>query len=314
MNKVRQIIEATWGHHPGFRYKSGNEYCMPCPKCGGDDRFWINDYGGVISGQCRNCPHKERATNVDPQLKERILQQHKEEKERQADLLAQFQESKMWERYNESMDDSQRNAWKREGISYQDQDRYSLGYIPGKKMWNPQTNKWAFVDVMTIPTWHYERQVKTMQYRLLGYPEGMDKYHNMKGFPTALFFAQPDQPLAGRIVLVEGAKKAIVVQRAMDKAKYEGHAIAFPSKNPSSELIRELSTADELVLALDPDAMERIGRQRSEADRIISMINGPKIKAANFPVKPDDLIVVYNRNADDLVRYLYLSRVVKLSK
>lgn len=314
MNEVRQIIETTWGHYPGFRHKSGDEYCMPCPLCGGDDRFFMNGYKGIISGHCRQCGHKEYADDPSPQTKERIVQRQQKEEDEFEDRLAQFQGSRMWEQYHDSMDDSQRNAWKREGISYQDQDRYQLGYIPDKRIWNPKTGKWAFVDVMTIPGWHYEKQVRTLQYRLLNFPEGLDKYHNMAGFPTSLFFADPTQPITERIVVVEGAKKAIVVQGAMNRAHYEGHCIAFPSKNPSKALIRELSAADELIMALDPDAMEPDKRGNSDVKRIVKEINGPKIKAANFPVKPDDLIVLYNQSADDLVRYLYLSRVIKLAK
>ncbi|RLC98963.1 MAG: hypothetical protein DRI46_10320 [Chloroflexi bacterium] len=310
----KMLAEATW---PGIRWKNSIEGERPCPSCGGDNRLFVR-IDNKVRATCRQChvtffPDKDQSSSLTEEERLEITEESRKRKElqamAQATREAEFDQFQPWKEYM-TMTGQQRSAWKSEGLSFELQDRYQLGYVEQREFWNDGIS--IRRDALTIPMHSYDSQINNIQFRMLNVPKGWGKYRSLKGFPMSLFFAIPSKPIGGRVVLVEGAKKAMLIQEALDSVGYYAGVIAIHSKMPSVNVMLQLDDADELIIALDPDAYvpDKNGNEPA-VSRIISAVS-TTIRAARFSCKPDDLIHKYGGTADDIVKTLQVARFVKM--
>jgi hypothetical protein len=135
-----------------------------------------------------------------------------------------------------------------------------------------------------------------------------DKYRQMAGVPAAMFLTEPDEPLIGGVLVVEGAKKGIVTYSHID-TKLNLTVVAIPSKTPSADMLEMLNKADPVYLALDPDAywptVSKDGRVTSpNINKIALKLNRERVIIVKLPCKPDDLFVEYGGDTADLTHFI----------
>jgi hypothetical protein len=244
------------------------------------------------------------AEAIEEATKER-LRLAKQERARLADKIKNLQTQSYWRGWHDAMNQQQRQLWYAEGIVDWAIDQYSLGYCEDYKAWHNGA-EWHS-PTMTIPHWGPGWELVNIQHRLLQPPETGDKYRQMKDFPSAMFLTEPDEPLTGPILMVEGAKKAIVCHLNIGHLGYT--IVAVPSKAPSQVILDQLDNADPIYMMLDPDAYlptKTKDGQRLEpaASRIAKRLGRERVKVVKVPVKPDDLFTVYHGSADDLHEFI----------
>lgn len=219
-----------------LKQKTHNEYSSGCPECGGTKRFIVWDKGNYW---CRECgfsgwlQEREKVWKPDPILREQhireIEKRRKEREQEQAKLLASWQDGfnagyiKGW---HDAMRQPQRDFWMAQGIFEENIDRYSLGYCPSKKVRVGESV--IEVPAYTIPiTDQTTGKWVNVQYRLVDPPKGVGKYRQEYEIPAAAFYA--NSHMDGDCIIVEGAKKAIVVSQLIcDSIQDDGAQIVMP--------------------------------------------------------------------------------------
>lgn len=312
--------------HLRFIHKTGrDEWASECPRCldsghyGRDlpDRFRMfpAEPGKSARGWCRSCHYFEWA-DVDSESgrpsKEAIEAATKErlrltelENQRIKEKVKAIADSNFWRKWHETMTPEQRRLWEREGIPSFFIDYYSLGFVAdhtycyGGSQWHS--------PALTIP--HYDQgwQLSNIQYRLLDPTSGAGKYRQTAGLPAAMFLTEPDEPLDRGILIVEGAKKAMVSYAYLGGKDFS--IVAVPSKNPTDEMIGRMSDCEPIYICLDPDAYvptkTRDGNILPPAvNRVVKQVGRERARLVKLPCKPDDLFTTYAGTADDMRNFI----------
>lgn len=293
-----------WGILP--KQTTRGEWHSGCPFCGeGRDRFVVFDDGGFW---CRVCGVKgwldddKKTWHPDPaKLAAAKARELELETMRQVDIakrISQLQTDVEREAYQLGRDDERRwiaeQYFKSEGISQHAIDFYGLGYIPDHpvKVSDAITMR---LPAYTIPirdpkTWNVINQ----QYRLVDPPAGIGKYRQEYNLPAASFYA--DDRVTGDAVVVEGAKKSIVVYEFGD-AKVQ--VIGLPGCSPAQRLVDDLKCFDRVWVWLDPGA-ER------QAARIAKQMKRARVITCAW--KPDDAITKGKLTRDELHSFFDVAR------
>jgi hypothetical protein len=311
-------LAAKWGNLPGLAYRGNDEWSGACPKCsdwghiGSDppDRFrlFAATPTGNARGWCRRCGHFEWVDEGDDYGSpspdaiaaaeaERTRLARMEIDRQQAKIKA-IEDAAYWKGWHDQMTDDQRRMWHQQGVIDFFVDYYSLGYTThhtyfhgGQECQSP---------AMTIPHYGDEWHLTNIQYRLTQPAPGAGKYRQTSKLPAAMFRTEPEQPLSGPVLMVEGAKKAIVCYTHLGSEPL-GTPLAIvgiPSKAPSTAMLDELRDADPVYIGLDPDAYD------GSAQRVGDKLGRERVRYVHFPAKPDDLIVEYKLDGDALKKYL----------
>jgi hypothetical protein len=297
-----QNVQATafrrWGVNPR---RTGSEWHSACPFCGeGHDRFTIFKNGGFF---CRVCGSKGWLNNDQTNWKPDpiTIQQAKEcteqlERERQ-DRIATWQRGyrdgqvRSW---HDAMSPEHREYWRSQGIPDWAIDDYQLGFCSAKKIMTEHGE--ITLPVYTIPVYQpTTHAIVNVQYRLLNPPPGIGKYRQEYGLPSASFYAA--EKVDGEAIIVEGAKKAIVV---FDTLERKVQVVGLPSNCPSVRLLRELESYRRLYLILDPHSHKQV-------ERIARLLHS-RVGVVTMPAKPDDAIVRHGLDKDGLHAYLKMAR------
>lgn len=300
LNELNQI-----GCNPAkFRETSlgSGEWHGPCPWCGGDDRFVIfaKDPFPHWRFWCRKChPHWDWIDNINTKLKvlsplDRVKLATENAKRMEVELQAKIEqaqavlkdlrESMVWIKYHDSMTEENREQWSQWGVPTYWQDYWSLGYDENHVIyyegqeWHTPTYA---IPVFEPVTWN----VLNVKHRLMRPPKANDRYRpERKGLPIEWFVAFTEEPIAGRTLLVEGEKKAMVSFITIDDPKLQ--VVGTPTCTPPDYLLDKLKDCEPIYICLDPDARgkmpdlaQRLGRERC---RIIEL-----------PEKIDDMIIKY---------------------
>jgi hypothetical protein len=297
---------------PDLQYRGSNEWSAACPKCGGGGnrydksdrlRLFAANNGHSARIWCRRCGHFEWADAhdnkpLDPvkikEAEELRRQMAQREERRLKAKIEELQRLAYWDGWHDAMQDSHRAMWRNEGIPDGLQDYFRLGYVGQKQFYNGERpfNSAA----MTIPIFDVGWQAVNVQYRIIQPPRNVGKYRFTAGLPAPLYLTDPDNEPGGPTLLVEGAKKAIVLYAHL------GHkftVVAVPSKMPGKQLIERLSNCDPVYVALDPDvytdgqSVSRIGAMLRERARFVRL-----------PDKPDDLLTKYGFSASMMMSYI----------
>lgn len=305
-------MREKWGSLPYLRYVGGGNWAAACPDCGDyghdpssglPDRFVIWGPGTGKSqtarGWCRRCGHLEFAdededynptpeeiAEVNAEREKWERQQRKKRKEKQQWL----QEADFWVRFHENMTDEQRLVWHKEGIHDWAIELHKLGYRPGRN---------GHDGALSIPYFAggWDRII-TLQYRLLCPEEDGGKYRFLKGAHAELFRPWPEDKIKGVVLILEGAKKALVTYEEAYDIKYLGEdvtMVALPSKVAPERLVRQLDDAEMLIWMLDPDAYEPAksnGRVIPPAiKRNIELAGSDRSRIVRTAAKIDDMII-----------------------
>lgn len=314
-----QFAELTARVHYVVR-RTQNEYSSSCPECGGTqhqdgsapDRFrmWIVSKHGVPLGWCRHCgyvwtPAKERKPTREEieawrQERIRIETERKESAERALSIL---QNEKLWEQFyaaNCQMSEQVFRSW---GISEKWVEYLQLGFKPDYYV-SSETGAY-YSPAATIPTWFVGGIVQNIKMRVLNPRNDNDRYRNYyKTGEQNLFVPLYDVPLQGAGVLVEGEKKAIVLEQALDDLNMR--VVGLQSKKPDPRLFESLLDLDPVYVWLDPDAFNVTDKSKESAVEYVTRLLGKeRTRIVRSPVKVDDGIISYDL---DPRKYLKMAR------
>lgn len=285
--------------------KSANEYSSSCPQClgtphnGGDpDRFVMFRVGrrGTPYGWCRKCgfrwyPNKGSKPSQDDieYWRKQQIEVEKARKEAAERALFLLQEDRMWEQFYEQNNTWSRGVFKERGIAESWIEYLKLGLIPDYVLKSGQEQYHS--PAFTIPTWNVGAIVRNIKLRVANPRVPRDRYRNFYSMAQSfLFIPLYDVPLYGAGVIVEGEYKAIVVEQHLDNVNYR--VVGLQSKTPSAELFGELKDLDPVYIALDPDASEKVDKQKESAVEYVTRIVGKeRARIVELPVKPDDGII-----------------------
>lgn len=316
----------------------GKEWHAECPVCGDSghigndrpDRFHMHSPNSVIDawhGACRKCgffaiaeendwePSKSYFTESEVRKMNLEIEARREyeriESERMRNKINWLRNQEFWKGFNEAMSEQQRQEWRGAGIPDPIQDRLQLGYVCDKKTYID--GKLVKLPALTIPYFDAGWEAINVQYRLLGDSCGTneDRYRFTSGLRAPTYLTDPDQMPSGKVVVVEGAKKAIVVyiKIALELGRSDYSVVAFPSKMPNDYQVSWLKDASIVYLGLDPDAHDAMhNSEESYVHRAAQMIGMDKTRIVSWPDKPDDLVNGGHANAQDLVNIIAQAR------
>lgn len=277
------------------RYKRAaeDEYHGPCPRCGGVDRFvihadrawphwfmWCRKCGwrgwpDQINAALSTITDEERARWTAEREAARAAEQARRRK-----ALDDYTASELWEAYAAKMAESNHEWWRKAGIADEWQAYWRLGYTPSAPVA-------SHGPAYTIPYFFRGKPVN-LQYRLE--TASADKYRWASLGYTSPFVAFDDLGFDGREVLVvEGAKKAMVTGSRLYEAGHDLQVAAVPSKSDFAGIDKLLSKAALVYVLLDPDGDR-------EAERLALTI-GDHARVATLDEKVDDRVLETSINA-----------------
>lgn len=298
--------------------KSNNEYCGTCPQCGGvphkngdwPDRFVmfrIGRYGKPL-GFCRKCgyrwtdiakmPSKEdveqwRAYQIE------VERSRMESARRSLELL---QNDRAWEQFYANNNEYSREMFRGWGIESYWVERLRLGLIPDYTVKSGE--EYYHSPALTIPTWGAGGIVQNIKLRVTNPRHDRDRYRNLYPMGQSfLFIPRYEEPMSGTGILVEGEKKAIVLEQFLDNPK--ARVIGLQTKTPAPELFEQLKDFHTLYIFLDPDASLREKQSRETAVEYVTRLVGKdRARIVDCPVKLDDGIM----QGVDPKKYLRMAR------
>lgn len=294
-----------------FNKVAANEYHGPCPHCGGDDRFTVHTDKPFPKWNmwCRqgagHCGWKGWAdqlndalrTPLTPEMKARYAAERKSKEQRRikelAAKLAEYTVSERWQALHASMTQDNRHWWRDQGIPDEWQDYLELGYTPNKTC----ETKEGFITTpaYTIPYFHHSnithtKEFQTIQYRLVNSPNPADRYRFEAGLSSTYYMADPAMPISDKVILVEGAKKAVVVATLMH-VNYT--VIAYPSKSTLEKVTEAVKNCGYIRIIPDPDGAD-LAREYTKEKL-------SQARIVNLFAKVDDLIIESGMRSMDLL-------------
>lgn len=297
--------------------RSANEYSSSCPRCGGErhedgefpDRFRMfikSKATGKPLGWCRACNYVWLPEKLTPE-REKVWEAEKAEIEAEqrttAELkIALLQQSKVWERYHESLNGTYREYYYLRGLSDFWIDYWLLGYNPEKTFW---ADGEEFVSpALTIPVFTPgQEQPVNIRNRILKPKNPMDKYRpEFGGLPASIYYTDRDTKPKGRVLLVEGEFKAMTVFITLGDLSY--YVIGIPGKTPALELLSPLADCEIVYLLLDPDAHFPNGTERVSAVSRLATFFKERARIIQTPDKIDDMILAGHMDKSGLLHLI----------
>lgn len=287
--------------HSEFKKARENEYHGPCPWCGGEDRFRIHTEHifPKWNWECRQCGRKGWADQLNESLRQPITEAERSrlkainderDRTRAADVQRRLKEIttvELWAELHRRMADEQRQWWRKQGIPDIWQDYLELGYTaeyPSKEFKS---------EAYTLPYFHHSetgKQFKTIQYRLTNPPNTGDRYRFSYGLPATYYNADPYEPIGDKVIICEGAKKAIVTAELM----HVNHSVlAYPSLSTMGSVTEAVKDCGYIRIIPDPDGYEQAIQFAHK--------HLPQAKVVRTFSKIDDAINLYGMKAIDLL-------------
>lgn len=294
------------------------EYSSTCPKCGGSlhpDASWPDRFRLFCDSHptawCRRCGflwYPDQAEGYTPptaEQLERFRQERiaaEEARKRSAErALAILQDQHLWERYYEQAGEVGRAYWRKRGIPNCFQDLWQLGYVTQREFYI--ANAPYYTDTATIPIFSEGWAIANIKHRLIDPPDnGKDKYrYEISGQPAPAFLCDPDKPLLGHVIAIEGEIKAAVTFAALDDPSLT--VIGLPGVTPHAKIISQLSQAERVTLITDPGS-------QIETWRLCKQIGLKKTRVLIPPTKIDDMILAARLRRADIVNLLQQAKPV----
>lgn len=278
----------------------------PCPRCGGTRRLLIfTDHPfPKWNCQCDGCGLKAWADQLNsavrveltPEEKAAYAARNQAEREaqtaRRREKLAEVSSAELWEELAERMTADHRAWWTTQGVPVEWQEHLRIGYH-ANKYYRDASGALRTSRAFSIPYFHTGWEFVTLQYRLHDAPTATDRYRFEAGLGTAYYQTQPAAPIGERVIICEGAKKAIVT---CINTPDSYTVLGVPSKSDFGGIAEAVKEAEIVYILLDPDAGHR-------ANKLAEQV-GTAARIVTLPVKVDDAIVQYGATQTDLLAYL----------
>jgi len=281
---------------------SETEYCSSCPDCAGDDRCrWF--LRGTPLGWCRQCNGLYFPTNGNPtkddldQWRHDQIEHEQQELRRIQQTIATLKNSRVWEKYHKEMPHEGVDYWTKRGISPKLQEWWKLGWVDEWLYW---CNGVEYVSpTATIPIFGKNYLPMNVKHRLI-YPHNpKDKYRlEFSGVKNPLFLTNPNLPLDGEVIAIEGEIKAAVVWANIKKI--DRRVVGLPGCNPGKHIIDELKGASRVILVMDPGSHD-------QAKRLIGDLGPARCKVLITSEKVDDAIIAGHLMASDIENVLRMA-------
>lgn len=295
-----------------LRHKCGEEWCGPCPFCGGVDRFLTFEKGNYMcrpgDGHCgrkgwldefvddktwsKLTDHEKRIITLE--RNQATLERKQDEIRKRVDALSVMRQSRDHIQYHDQLDAADYQHWSEQGIFKESVDFYKLGICYSCPLAQNHPS-W------TIPVYdsHWENLLN-IRHRLIDVESG-DRYRpHMAGLGSQLFnsrFVLTEKEL----VLVEGEKKSIVVSDLATPA------IATSGTAFNMAWLRHFIEVQRLNIAFDPDATEKAWRLGVAIKKKAPHID---VRVCTLPAKPDNLLTFLGGDRSDFMPFIDLARKV----
>ena len=285
-----------------FHIKSSAEAESSCPFCGGKDRFAT--FADEPRYWCRQCGESGFLENKDPhhklteaeltEIRLRRLERKQEEFEKRLTALERLQRSNAYERYHDAMDEEAYTWWASKGCEAWMVHDYKLGMCSRCPTDGEHRRSY------TIPLFDQgQERLLNLRHRI-GNAQNGDKYRpEMAGLGTCLAF--PHHLIdAERAIVLEGEIKSLVCgAHGLPTVGLFGKRGRF---KPS--WLEMFPAGAPIYIALDPDATDSADRLGHGLAKL-----GKEVYVAEFPAKPDD-ILVDGATVDDWMGFIHLARRV----
>lgn len=254
------------------------EACGPCPQCGGKDRFIAFAEGNYW---CRRCHIRGWWVDNPDEARIALAAERERSEEEQAKLRGRMAQCRDWIEYHRQALEltNARGEWAGHGMGEREIKKWGLGYCESC----PTAPSAAS---LTIPFFQ-DGALIDIRHRLIDPPPGMGKYRPHMAGLAAPIFNLDAVALGEPVVVTEGAKKAIILEKYGVKAP-----IGIPGTNTGGALVRVLPgrlNGQGVVVALDPDA----GKEARDLAERLSLTGVKRVYVADFFMKPDDLALAY---------------------
>lgn len=278
-----------------FFYSDKKSFRGPCPNCGGERRFlmFTDHQWPLWHGYCEECPRKIKAwektqAQIDPLVYQQYINEREAEEraaaERRSKKLAEFTTQELWAELAARMTNDHIEWWESQGIPEGIQKYLQIGFTPNKTYYDKQ-KELKHSPAYTIPWFGQNFNFKTMQYRLISPENPKDRYRfedGLGGGAEHFYMADPSEPIGDKVIICEGAKKAIVTWYALTDASHFT-VIAAPSHNTLTPALEATKDCGMRYVILDP------GSERKAFE--IARRYPKNTKAVYLPEKIDDLYV-----------------------
>jgi hypothetical protein len=209
--------------------------------------------------------------------------------------LAEFSTAEIWAELRDRMTQEHIEWWESQGIPEDIQRYLSIGY-KSDKMYYDNERAEQHSPAYTIPWFGVNFTFQTMQYRLCG-ERITDRYrfeYGLDGGGKHYYMADPSEPIKDRVIICEGAKKAIVTWFHLAEI-CNFSVIAASSNNTLQPALDATKDCGQRIIILDPGS-ERRAFTIARANR--------NTKALYLPTKIDDGVLAGYINRDDFKRML----------
>jgi hypothetical protein len=285
-----------------FKYSDKKSWRGPCPQCGGSRRFVIftDHEWPLFHGFCDECGTKIKAwervrTKYDP-VKALAIKaaQEAEERERaeyRRGKLAEFATHEIRdELFERALTQEHIDWWESQGIPEGVLKELHIGYTAEKKYYDGN-HELQSSPAYTIPWYGGDFQFLTLQYRLLAPHNTADRYRfedGLGGGGEHFYRVQPDQPIADKVIICEGAKKAIVTWLWLAPEGFT--VLAASSANTLRPALEATDDCGLRFVILDPGA--DVWVRRAAKDH--------RFRSLSLPYKVDDGFLYYGLTRPDL--------------
>lgn len=304
MNKAPAEWSAIGLDPHAFKYSDSKSFRGPCPQCGGHHRFvmFMDKEWPLHNGYCDQCGTVIKAwqtvrVQYDPQRAAAMeAEQARAEAERaeyRTKKMAEFTTHEIWQELHARMTDEHVLWWENNGVPRDLQAYYRIGYTPDKPYYNDERTL-EHSPAYTIPWFGSDFSFLTMQYRLLNDTDRRYIFEDGLGGGRHFYMTEPDQPIKDKVIICEGAKKAIVTWFWLS----EGFTVlAASSANTYDAALEATKNCGLRYVMFDPDVKPHY---RNKA-----IASNPKTtREIRLPFKVDDGFIKYGLDRNQFMKIL----------
>ena len=288
LRTIENAIALANRRWPGLEFfrKNSHEASSSCPLCNQatEDGFLIFDDLGFW---CRKCGQSGRLENRDPnhrltpeeltEIRLKRLEREQDEQDSRISALERIAHCHDHERYHDNaINDTEAMEW---FISQGLQPWAVFDFKLGKCARCPTDREGR--SSYTFPIWRKDGPLWSIRHRLQGATNG-DKYRpHMKNLGTQLVNARLLADWSEQVIVVEGCKKARVIQQ------YDFPVVGILGKSGfEMRWLNWFHPAATVYIGLDPDATENAERLGAGIAK-----TGKETYVIDWPYKPDDMLV-----------------------
>lgn len=290
---------------PAMKIKDGRFYCYGCGEHGDAIDYLQKRNNQDFITACRELgwngaqPDRTELAKRQAEHEAKRLEaqrQHEAEVDR---VLSALQTEDIIAGLQRRLTEEHRQWWNMRGVPREWQDYLKLGYVQDKPYYGHDGNLYHST-AYSIPYYHQNFTLKTIQYRLDNPQRPQDRYRFENGLPSNWYMTEPNVQLGSRLVICEGAIKAMVT-RIFGIADLSISVVGVPAKAVWCNVEEIAKDRDRVWIILDPDGTKK-------AIELAKRI-GKNARVVELPDKIDDALNS-GMTDKDLANYLRYSRAV----